>query len=425
MTKNFDAANSTTLRQSSTSSKRALSSCSGSPTPSSHRTKSLKESTELPPLPNHGRLFKAPQRWGTSTSYGSTSFSAIFRENQDKFGKDIFDVPHGATVDASAAEAQKKLKRCLRILHALPSEDTCTKLLDRFVLAKDTLLAIPLMRVTITSFWLEFRHQLAEPRSDRNLREIADVLKTNQDIPWTCIGDPAFGEWPDLCCGRQLRWEMLGLMCTTFGLAFMHLQASEPLIAELPEAKNGRQVIAWKMKQCAEMCLESCNESNTMNEFVIMLMRGLLLLDNLFWGNDSAQAAKRRSELVMAIYNSGLWVMPKSPMVTATTEYRRRIFMVVYDVDKEQSCFSGVPPFIHKRHCVMQAPLDLSDDQLFGDVDDIVQAASQLDSFGWNMEGKIHEVTLDRARFELSKIKEDIQDLSLRTDGAATKEGVE
>lgn len=429
MTKGYAADNPTPLRQSSlTSGKRALSLSSGSPTPtSSHRTKSLKESCDPPPLPNHGRLFKAPHRWGTTSSFGSTSFSAIFRENQDKFGKDIFDVSRGRTVDADASspEYQKKLNQCLKILHMLPSEATCDKLVESFVTIKDPLLQMPLMRAVICSFWETFRQNLIEPRTDKELEDIVDILTTNEGIQWTCIGDNSFGEWPNICCGRQLRWEMLGLIFAFFGLAFMHLPASDPLLETLPEPKNARQIAAWRMKECADVCLAVCQDSETLNETVINLMREVMLLDSLFWGNESEKVTSRRATLVQAVFRSGLYCLPKSPLTTAATEYRRRIFMSVYDVDKMLSCFSGQPPMMFQRHCIMQAPLDLSDEQLLGDTVEIAKAASQLDQYGWNTDGKIHEVTAYRARFELSKVKEEIQDISLRIDPSVRKDGVE
>ena len=427
MTKNFDADN-PTQRQSSTSSKRALSSSSGSPTPtSSHRAKAFKESTDIPPLPGHGRLFRPAHRWGTSSSYGSTSFSAIFHENQDKFGSDIFDVPHNAALNAksSAAASQKKLNRCIKILRTLPSEETCGDLLNRFVTAKDPLLALPLMRAAIGSLWGTFRQNLTAPRTDKKLEDIADVMKKNSGTRWTCIGDPAFGEWPNICCGRRLRWEMLGLIFAYFGLAYMHLKVSDPLVEALHEPTNARQIAAWRMRHSALMCLQTLKDSETMNEMVIILMRAVMLLDNLFFGKESKQSEEQRALLVQATLSSGLYATPKSPLITAATEYRRRIFMSVYDADKMMSCFSGLPPLIYKRHCMMQAPLDLSDDELLGGPAEIAQAASRLDANGWNTDGKIHEVTTYRALFELSKIKEDIQENALCMDPVSRRTGVE
>lgn len=429
MTKGYDADNPTPLRQSSsTSSKRALSLSSGSPTPtSSHRTKSLKESGAPPPLPNHGRLFKTPHRWGTTSSFGSTSFSAIFRENQDKFGRDIFDVPHdtAVTTSPSSPKRQKKLHQCLTILHALPSEAICEKLLEKNAGAGDPLLPLPLMRAAITSLWETFEDNLTQPRTDKKLEEIVDVLRTNEAVQWTCIGDNTFGDWPNICCGRLLRWEMLGMIFTFLGLAFIHLHSDDAVFETLPEGENTRQICAWRMKQCADMCLGFCQEADMLNEMGISLMREVMVLDGLFWGMESKEVMDRQAILAGAVFRSGLHCLPKAPFATPTTEYRRRIFMSVYDVDKAISWFAGLPPMIFQRHCVMQAPLDLSDEQLLGDPLDISAAAARLDQHGWNTDGKIHPVTTRRARFELCKVQEEIQDISSQIDAAGKKDGIE
>ena len=193
----------------------------------------------------------------------------------------------------------------------------------------------------------------------------------------------------------------------------------------MPEGANTRQGAAWQMKQCAEKCLAICQEAEILNEMSIALMREVMVLDGLFYGMDSKEVMIRQAILVRAVFKSGLHSMPKPPYVSPTSEYRRRIFMSVYDVDKALSWFAGMPPVMFQRHCMMQAPLDLSDEQLSRSLEEIASAAARLDQRGWNTDGKIHEVTTWRARYELSKVKEEIQDISAQIDSEGKKDRIE
>jgi hypothetical protein len=84
-------------------------------------------------------------------------------------------------------------------------------------------------------------------------------------------------------------------------------------------------------------------------------------------------------------------------------------------MDKMIATFVGRPPLINGRFCTLSAPLDLTDEVLIAGGDVLSKAISELDSAGWNTEGKLHVVTPTRLRFQLAIIREETLEVVLGT----------
>jgi hypothetical protein len=69
-------------------------------------------------------------------------------------------------------------------------------------------------------------------------------------------------------------------------------------------------------------------------------------------------------------------------------ETRRRMFCDSYNQDKSISTFLGRPIRISKRHTDISLPLDVSDEELYGDEATLTQAINALDNNGWNTKGR-------------------------------------
>lgn len=105
----------------------------------------------------------------------------------------------------------------------------------------------------------------------------------------------------------------------------------------------------------------------------------------------------------------GLHISSSAPQDRSIcVQIRRRIYASVYKSDKVLAMFTGRPPLLSKRHATTPLPIDMSDEELLGDV-----APGQVDLHGWSIDGKILISTMLRARTMIMQVAEDILDIAL------------
>jgi hypothetical protein len=85
-------------------------------------------------------------------------------------------------------------------------------------------------------------------------------------------------------------------------------------------------------------------------------------------------------------------------------------------MDKSISTFLGRPPLINRQYCLLDPPIDLSDEHvnLHGQSPQNVQISVNPD--GWNSDGKRNSVSLIRIRFLLASVREETMELCLGVD---------
>jgi hypothetical protein len=95
------------------------------------------------------------------------------------------------------------------------------------------------------------------------------------------------------------------------------------------------------------------------------------------------------------------------------TELRKRVFAIVFNIDKGSSLLTGRPPALSYRYCRFTLPLDISEEIMMESGERFRRAVENLDEEGWNTEGEIYPNTLTRAHAKLSIILNEILELSL------------
>ena len=95
------------------------------------------------------------------------------------------------------------------------------------------------------------------------------------------------------------------------------------------------------------------------------------------------------------------------------SELRKKIFISAYGHDKVVATFLGRPPRLSHRYCKMDAPLDLSDDELCLEGPELEAVLSSLDSNGWNTSCNLHRTTWQRVWFQHARVREDILEIAL------------
>jgi len=97
----------------------------------------------------------------------------------------------------------------------------------------------------------------------------------------------------------------------------------------------------------------------------------------------------------------------------------------MYSADKRESLFNGRPPMLNQPYCHCPLPLDLNEEDVYGEPERLATAVSKLCPGGWNTDGKIFTATLVRADCLLSPIREGILMLALNVERHFTRDEVE
>jgi hypothetical protein len=105
--------------------------------------------------------------------------------------------------------------------------------------------------------------------------------------------------------------------------------------------------------------------------------------------------------------------------ITFITELRRRIFAVVFCIDKGSSLLTGRPPALSYRYCKFKIPLDLSEEEIMRE-DDLERAVASLDAEGWRTDAKFHGLTVERTHAMLAIVLDEILEVSLGDFGNCT-----
>lgn len=98
---------------------------------------------------------------------------------------------------------------------------------------------------------------------------------------------------------------------------------------------------------------------------------------------------------------------------TYLQELRKRAMEQCHQLDKGLATFVGRPPRLYRRHYDLGAPLDLSEDVLFGATEDLQSAIKELDGEGWNTKGLLYPVSGLRAQHKLITVREEALELAM------------
>ena len=229
--------------------------------------------------------------------YGPTSFAAIFSEHHEDLldiGEDIRKHP-GAWPFGSPLLGRERpngptarTKQTVKALLNIPSREVCDMLLNSFDSIHETSLNPVIIRHCIASLWSKFEVELSGPREEEPMARIADVLFENEETPLAPSPDNPT-QWMNTFTGPNIRFEMMGMLFCFFGIGFMTLQDWDPVF-KLPENDGrDRKQTAWRMKECAGVCMKMCDDSETVNFLVTALILCLKRLETGCTGDDSKQ----------------------------------------------------------------------------------------------------------------------------------------
>lgn len=347
---------------------------------------------------------------------GPTSYSAVFTEHSGSLGigdqEETDDVPNLPSVTADKIQQGAEV---LALLRDIPLYERFTQ--RSFDFCDGIVVLQPVYRIWIDELWTEFGQLLIDGSPDQ-LRSLSELVWRNTRRPMKVHGQMSAREWAKSASGRNLRWEVVGLILSMVGLTAVNLSNWDTIFESIRERYVDRATFAERMRKLSEFCLCFCYESEVLNDIYVCFMYEDLVLVECIKGDAHYAAWQRTGEVCDAIVAMGLHqgnpVNADTPFWLA--ELRKKIFISAYGRDKVVATFLGRPPRLSYRYCKMELPLDISDDQLCLEGPALDAVIEKLDANGWNTSGNLTRTTWQRVWFQHCRVREDILEIALGSD---------
>lgn len=342
---------------------------------------------------------------------GESSSSAVIAELNDSLGETQAEASRGHT-EKDVTEDQ--IHKGAAVLYHLEDLDSLLKCLEWWLsFGEGYTLFRPIYNIWVADLYRFFNTTLRGVPQKQRLQYLSRLVWRNTYEPIHATGNTTVEEWASQASGASLRWETVGLLFSAIGLN-SYVVLSEDTAYRSASYRATRATIAKRMLRLANECLEMSQECASHSDLYMCLLYERSPLTEAIRGDLSPEAWSRFSDVCNTAVELGLH---KEKRVDTQTpfflcELRIRLFETIYAHDKGVSTYLGRPPRISYRHCVIQLPSDLSDDEICGDHTVLTTALAGLEN-GYATQGKITRTTRRRASLIHYSIREDILEIVL------------
>lgn len=231
-----------------------------------------------------------PSRFRISSGfYGPTSFSAVY-ENvlgpNINSPQDQSPYPVSPENDRTEEQLSTRVSLGIKILNQLPNQATCDRIMDIYVRkGLEWGFHKPTIIHCMTSLWTHFGQALRQPRKSKDLREIAQMLSRNTLTVLREAEDPDI--WLASLSGRNLRWEMIGIIFCILGKVMLVLPEDDPFWASQSGRRMQRRDFTLEMKECADECIKLSDQMDNINMLLVILLHKRNILESQCTGDTS------------------------------------------------------------------------------------------------------------------------------------------
>ncbi|PQE31313.1 fungal specific transcription factor protein [Rutstroemia sp. NJR-2017a WRK4] len=368
-----------------------------------------------------------PGRIQSGGFFGPTNYSAVFVENSDNIGNDIqlsndsdtlplydsLQAQNFLMLPSNEFRGSPRIALGVRILRHLPDEKTCNFLIQRNL--DISCHAIRLGEVIMTmsrSLWSMWGKELEEPRNTEDLERISAHLCKNSETHFQEAED--YEPWIAATTGTNLRWEAVGLVFSAIAFSVVSYSDRDAFFTTQSGPRRDRRHFALELKDCVQSCVTLSNYMDYINMLMVTLLLENLILTTILSGDASVLVWRQLGDLVSMSTALGLHRLSDDDgHVTFLSQIKKRLFVLVFHMDKGASHLTGRPPALSYRYTRFRVPLDIDDMVLIQGKEAIEKAVQNLDSRGWNQEGRITSSTIPRARAMLCIISDEVLEISL------------
>ncbi|KAL4864656.1 hypothetical protein BDV12DRAFT_188750 [Aspergillus spectabilis] len=383
------------------------------------RTESSTSSTPPPSTTVH-HIPRPDQPSITPGYLGSTSFSAVFSEHRT-----VIALEEDSSLTSgflSKSNDRLHLQSGLDVLKFLYRSPICD-ILIRKLYRSHLLTAVSwyLLEPILLSIQRIFEGLGDDNDKGKNLesqlRDLVLQISRASAHPLTSHATMTVEEYCASFTDKNLRWEVIGLVLATAGIASMSTSDTEPELVRVAPDSQARDMLRAQIVEASGIVLSFCDTSASVNELLGFYQYNDMLLKTQYYGDTSYIAWRRLGDLTATIYAAGLHQESTrgSDCPAFLHQWRKTCFSAAFYADKCLSTFVGRPPFINYRYCSISPPLDLKDEDLIAGGEQLNSAISNLDPVGWNSNGSTLKNSMMRLRFLLAVLREQALEIALGT----------
>lgn len=196
---------------------------------------------------------------------GPTSYNAVFTENPGSLSviTEAVDVDEHSRLPAVTVDKIQQGAEVLSMLSDIPTYRTFTQ--RWFAISPDGYIILqPALRIWIDELWSEFGTLLQEGKPE-DLYGLSELVWRNTRRPFKIHGQTTAREWARSSSGRNLRWEVVGLILSIVGLIATNLSNWDSIFDSIVDRFVDRTTFAKRMHKGSEFCLCFCYESEVLN----------------------------------------------------------------------------------------------------------------------------------------------------------------
>jgi len=191
---------------------------------------------------------------------GPTSYSAVFTENPQSLSV-ITEPYEGDEAHCLPPISAEKIQQGAEVLAMLRDMPIYKRFTQRwFDITDGIMVTRPVFQLWMDELWSEFGRLLQEGDADQ-LRSLSEMVWRNTRKPLKVHGQMTAAEWARSASGRNLRWEVVGMILSMVGLIAVNLSNWDSIFDSIRENFIDRATFADRMRRASEYCLMFCYES--------------------------------------------------------------------------------------------------------------------------------------------------------------------
>lgn len=325
--------------------------------------------------------------------------------------------PNAEDSNVSTVISPLYIERGAAVLTLLKDRTILQRYIDRwFSFGRGVVLIEPMIKIFTSGMWSFWGKTLRE-QNPKELRRMSERIWQNTLKPVLLNRQSSPREFCAAVTGENLRWEIVGIIMTLVALLCQSLSDADPIFCTDYTTVENRAAIILRAHNASEICIGFCEDFAIVNDLYLWFLYENAGLYCSLRSRGSFENWKRSGILATAMIffnlHQEIKVDDNTPFFIA--ELRKRLFICAYENDKYSAIYNGRPPRLTRSYCIMQLPLDLTEEQLMSEGADLDIALRSLDDDGWNSSARIQRSTFARIFVPNSLLAEEILEVSLGT----------
>lgn len=254
----------------------------------------------------------------------------------------------------------------------------------------DDLVIEPIMKEWLQQLWINHDPVLSGQEPSK-IRRLSELIFRNTLTQLEFDGEITAKEWSRLGSGPNLRWETLGLIALSVGSCILEMPPDDQLYTE---HKVSRACLLGQIKEISEKCLAFCRACEVLDDMFIWLLFDYSCFIMSTKGIRAYATYRSTGEVTSAVVamglHQGIKANDKVPFFLA--EMRKYTLLMAYYQEVSIATVLGRPLRLSSRYCILEAPLDLTDQQIVSTGPELAAALANLDEDGYNKSGILQKI---------------------------------